>query len=158
MRTLSALILVATVAVPAFADPMSDARAHDEAFEKACNAGDIPGVAALYADDAIAIWPGAGEEAKGKDAIAKLAVGLCDPRNHNQASIKSLDAVPLDDAHIAIVGHWEVVTAPPGGMRTVSEVRTTEVIAKTAAGWRYVVDHASIGEPAPKPAKKHAHK
>jgi ketosteroid isomerase-like protein len=146
--------MVAAVAAPAFADATADARAHDEAFGKACAAGDVKAVVALYADDAHVIWPGAGDEAHDKAGIEKLAAGLCTGKGPTPA-LDSLVAVPLDADHIAIVGHWTI--PPAGGKGAKTEIRTSEVIAKTPAGWRYVVDHASIGVPPPKPTRRHAH-
>ena len=154
MRNWSAVALVVALAAPAFADPTADARAHDEAFSKACEAGDVKAVLALYADDAVVVWPGAGEEAKGKAAIEKLIPGTCNPKNNTKAVIKSLEAMPLDHSHIAIIGHWELTETGPDGKATTSQISATEVIAKTGSGWRYVVDHASIGVPPPKPEQK----
>ena len=68
-----AISLVIALAAPAFADATADARAHDDAFAKACEAGDVKGVVALYTDDAVVVWPGVEEEAKGKAQIEKLA-------------------------------------------------------------------------------------
>jgi uncharacterized protein (TIGR02246 family) len=150
----SAIILVIALAAPAFADATADARAHDEAFAKACEAGDVKGVVALYTDDAVVVWPGAGEEAKGKAQIEKLAADLCDPKTKPKAVIKSDEARALGDSHIAITGHWEMSQTGPDGKRTTSQIRATEVIVKTPAGWRYVSDHASIGVPPPEAAKK----
>jgi hypothetical protein len=56
---------------------MTIGMAHSEAFGKACAAGDIPGVLALYEDDATVIWPNEGEIAHGKAEIEKLARALC---------------------------------------------------------------------------------
>jgi uncharacterized protein (TIGR02246 family) len=155
MRNWSAVALVLALAAPAFADATADARAHDEAFAKACEAGDVKAVLALYADDAVVVWPGAGEEAKGKAAIEKLIPGLCDPKSNTKAVIKSLQGTSLGDSHILIIGHWEVTQTGPDGKPTTSQIRATEVIAKTGSGWRYVLDHASIGLPPPAAAKKH---
>ena len=154
MTKWSVIVLVTALAAPAFADPTADATTHDEAFAKACVAGDVKGVVALYADDAFVIWPGVGEEARGKAAIEKLARDLCDPKNGTPV-LKSDVAVPLDESHIAIIGHWELTPTGPDGKRTTSQIRTSEIIAKTSDEWRYVVDHASIGLPPPKAAKKH---
>lgn len=147
-------LMVTFLAAPAFADATADARAHDEAFGKACAAGDVKGVVALYTDDAHVIWPGAGEEAHDKAGIEKLASGLCTGKGP-APKLESLVGIPLDADHVAIVGHWTI--APAGGKGAATEVRTSEIIAKTPAGWRYVVDHASIGVPAPRPARKRAH-
>ena len=118
--------------------------------------GDVKGAVALYADDAIVVWPGAGEEAKGKAAIEKLVTDLCDPKTNPKPVLKSDVGVQLDDSHISIIGKWELTQTDPHGKRTTSQIRTSEIIAKTPAGWRYIVDHASIGVPAPKATKKHA--
>jgi len=158
MRNWSVVVLVVAFAAPAFADATADARAHDEAFAKACEAGDVKDVLALYADDAVVVWPGAGEEGKGKAAIEKLVTDLCNPKSNLKAVIKSDEGMPLGDSHIAIIGHWELTQTGPDGKRTTSQIRTTEIIAKTGAGWRYVVDHASIGVPPPRTATKHERK
>ena len=150
----TALVLIVAFATPAFADATADAKAHSEAFVKACEAGDVPGVMALYTDDATVVWPGAGEEAKGKAKIEKLVTDLCNPKSNPKLINKSIEGIPLGDSHIVTVGHWDVSLADANGKRMTSHVRTTEVIVKSGAGWRYVVDHASIGLPPPKAAAK----
>jgi len=149
MRRSNGLVLVAALAAgaPAFADATAIAKAHDEAFGQACVAGDVKAVLALYADDAYVIWPGAGEEAKGKAAIEKLATRLCDAKLGTQAFLTSTVGLQLDPSHIAILGHWQFTQVGTDGKPVTSEIRTSEIIAKTAHGWRYVVDHASIGMP-----------
>ena len=140
------------LAAPAFADATAEAKKHSEAFGKACSAGDLKAVLALYTDDAYVIWPGAGEEAKGKAAIEKLVPGLCDPKLGTKAVLTDVVGLQLDPTHIATVGHWTVTQNGPDGKPVTSQVRTSEVIVKSGHGWRYVVDHASIGMPA-EPAK-----
>ena len=154
MRMSGVIFLVAVFATTAFGEATTTARAHDEAFGKACGAGDIKAVMALYADDAFVIWPGDGEEARGKAAIEKLATGLCDPKLGTKAVLTSVVGVQLDPVHIAIVGHWDFTQNGPDGKPTTSQIRTSEVIQKGAHGWVYIVDHASIGlPPPPAPAK-----
>lgn len=145
MRIVILIALLVALAAPAFADPTAVAKAHDEAFGKACNAGDVKAVLALYTDDAFVIWPGAGEEARGKAAIEKLVVGLCDPKLDTKAVLTSAVGVQLDPTHVAIVGHWKLTQNGPDGKPSTVEVRTSEVIVKSGKSWRYVVDHASIG-------------
>jgi uncharacterized protein (TIGR02246 family) len=154
MRNWTATMLMLALATPAVADPTATARAHDEAFAKACSAGDVKGVVALYTDDAVVIWPGEGEEAKGKAQIEKLAAALCDPKTEPKVMLKSDEAVAYGNSHIGITGHWELTQIGPDGKRTTSQIRATEVIVKTPAGWRYVSDHASIGLPPPEATKK----
>ena len=152
MKRWMVLGLTLVVAGPALADPTADARGVEDAFARACGAGDVKGVMALYADDAIAVWPGQGAEAKGKADIEKMAAALCRERGGAQFALKSLEALPLGDAHIVTVAHWEGTMPGPGGRRITTEVRSTEVLVKKDGAWRYLVDHASIGTPRPRQA------
>jgi len=133
------------------ADLNSEIRAHEDAFARACEAGNVDAVLSLYTDDAIVVWPGAGEEGKGKAAIEKLATGFCKGARNLKLTLKSLDVVPLDDTHAATVGHWEGTSTGPGGKRMSSALRATEVLVKSDGGWRYLIDHASAGMTPHKP-------
>ena len=150
------LALVCGLATPAFADATADAKAHEEAFAKACAAGDVPAVLTLYANDAIAVWPGQGEEAKGKAGIEKLATNLCKNTKNGKLVLKSIEARPLGANHIGTLGHWEQSFTGPDGKSVTAEVRTTEVLEKRGGKWLYVIDHASIGQPPPAAAPDHA--
>ncbi|HYA35579.1 MAG TPA: SgcJ/EcaC family oxidoreductase [Candidatus Binataceae bacterium] len=132
---------------PAFAGSTDIGMAHSEAFEKACGSGNIPQVMALYEDDADVIWPGQGDVAKGKDAIAKLVSGYCKP-GAGQLKLESQSSRELSPSYIVNVGRWKSVAAGADGKPTELEVRTTEVLHRGKDGrWRYIVDHASIGAP-----------
>ncbi len=152
MKHWMVLGLMVMFAGPALADSTADARGVEDAFARACGAGDVKGVMALYADDAIAVWPGQGAEAKGKADIEKMAAALCKERGGAQFALKSLEALPLGDAYIVTVAHWEDTMTGPGGRRVTTEVRSTEVLVKKDGAWRYLVDHASIGTPRPRQA------
>src|SRR3989454_10753241 len=154
MKRWIVLAVMMMLAGPALADPTADARGVEEAFARACGAGDLKGVMALYADDAIAVWPGQGAEAKGKADIEKMAAALCKERGGRQFALKSLEALPLGDAHIVTVAHWEDTMTGPGGRRVTTEARSTEVLAKKDGAWRYLVDHASVGTPRPRQAAR----
>src|SRR6266566_3041740 len=130
MKRWMVLGLMMMLAGPALADPTADARGVEEAFARACGAGDLKGVMALYADDAIAVWPGQGAEAKGKADIEKMAAALCKEPGGAQFALKSLEALPLGDAHIVTVAHWESTLAGPGRRRLTTVVRSTEVLVK----------------------------
>lgn len=149
------VLLVVAFSGHAFADATTEAKGHSEKFAKACEAGDVQAVLGLYTGDATVIWPGAGEEAKGKAGIEKLAKNFCDPKSELKLVLKSLEGIQLDDNHIATVGHWEGSFKTPDGKRVVSQVRTTEVLVKAGSGWQYVTDHASIGVAPPAPARAH---
>jgi len=150
MRTSSWPILFLLVAVPAFADPAADAKAHSEAFARAANAKDVKAVLALYADDARVVWPGQGEEAKGKAEIEKLVTNALKafPKD-SQIVLKSQEAIPLGRGYIATVGRWEQSFTGDDGKKQTVAVRTTEIIKKQGSKTLYVVDHASIGTPPP---------
>ncbi len=142
--------LMILVSVPALADPEADARGVEEAFARACGAGDVKSVMALYTEDAVAVWPGQGAEAQGKANIEKMVVDLCKGPHGPQFTLASLEAVPLGDGYIATVAHWQdTMTGPNGGKVTVP-VRSTEVLVKKDGAWRYLVDHASIGTARPR--------
>src|SRR2546425_2437264 len=126
MKHWMVLGLMVMFAGPALADPTADARGVEDAFARACGAGDLKGVMALYADDAIAVWPGQGAEAKGKADIEKMAAALCKEGSGAQFTLKSLEALPLGDAHIVTVAHWESTLAGPGGRRGTTRGRSTQ--------------------------------
>ena len=150
MKPSSWPILFLLVALPAFADPAADAKAHSEAFARAVNAKDAKAVLALYADDARVVWPGQGEEAKGKAEIQKLvANALRTFPKDSKLVLKSQEAIPLCKGYIATVGRWEQSFTGDDGKQQTVAVRTTEIIKKQGARTLYVVDHASIGTPPP---------
>ena len=114
------------------ADLNSEIRAHEDAFARACEAGNVDAVLALYTDDAIVVWPGAGEEGKGKAAIEELATGFCKGARNLKLTLKSLDVIGLDDTHAATVGHWEGASTGPGGKRMTGAT----AITGTTRAWR----------------------
>ena len=135
---------------PALADPSADAKAVGEAFAKAMAAGDVPAVLALYRDDASVIWPGRGEEAKGKAAIEKMVrAALASAPKDLKLLQKSNQATALGSDYIVNVGRWEQSFTTPRGRPVTQEVRTSEVLQKSGGEWRYLVDHASTPFPPP---------
>ncbi len=146
--TFAALLLVLITSTPARADADAIARAHSEAFGRACASGKVDAVLALYEDDAIVVWPGQGEEAKGKPAIAKLAANLCNGKDP-APTLKAIEGRQLGRGWVVTHGTWEQPSKGPDGKPTTLVIRTTEVLHETQGKWRYVVDHASIGLPPP---------
>jgi len=142
----------------ALADLAADVKAHEEAFARACVAGDVAATLALYADDARLVWPGAGEEGRGKADVERMVTNFCKKTKDLKLTLTSVDAVPLDDAHVATVAHWESSATGPNGKRASVKVRSTEVLVKSGGAWRYLVDHASVGQPMPRPAARHPRK
>ncbi|MGH8679325.1 MAG: YybH family protein [Burkholderiales bacterium] len=146
-RILGSITLVTLLAAPAFADPAAVGKKHSEAFQKACAAGDVPGVMALYEDDALVIWPGEGEVAKGKAAIEKLAAATC--KQNVKLKLKSQESRAIGEDYIVNVGRWDNTAPGPNGKPMTAEIRTTELLHRSGGKWRYSVDHASVGVPAP---------
>ncbi len=123
------------------------ARDLDERFAAACNAGDVAAVTALYADDATAIFPMEGGVAHGKAEIGKLVALACHPPSVRQ--LEQVAARFLTASHISVIGQWKQTHPGPDGQPVVMAVRTSEILVRTAAGWRFLVDHASVGAPPP---------
>src|SRR3989442_10361711 len=94
-------------ATAARAHATADGRAVSEAFQKAVAAGDLPAVVALYRDDARVVWPGQGEEAKGKVAIETLARRLLEATKNAQLVLESQESISVGDDYIVNLGHWE---------------------------------------------------
>jgi uncharacterized protein (TIGR02246 family) len=144
-----AAVLAAFPSASALADATGDARGVADAFQRAVAAGDADAVVALYADDAWLVWPGAGQEARGKEAIAKLVRRDLPALRAGNPTLVRLVATPLADGTIAVVGHWE-----DGPKEARVEIRTTEVLVRRDGAWKYLIDHASVGAPPASPRRR----
>src|SRR5262249_50201337 len=109
-------------------------------------------------DDATVIWPGQGDEAKGKPDIERVVRRFFERGKDAVIEPKSLTAIPLDETHIADVGRWEDSVTRPDGKRVTFQVRTSEILVKRDGRWLYLVDHASIGLPPPKSPARRPHR
>jgi ketosteroid isomerase-like protein len=157
----SAMAMLASVAVLAIGAPASAEDAGSQAninaqyvgntFGKALAACDVVGAVALYEDDATVIYPGQGQEAKGKADIAKVFGDLCKTAGGNNSKMVSSDARNVGEDYIINVGRWETTANGPDGKPMTTTVRTTELLHNSGGNWKYVVDHASIGAPPPPP-------
>jgi uncharacterized protein (TIGR02246 family) len=141
--------LVLLAAGAARADLTAEIRAHEDAFAHACETGNVDAVVALYTEDAVVIWPGAGEEARGKAEIATRATRLCKETRDVKLALESLQVIPIDDSHALAVGRWKNSFTGPQGVHRTATIRATELLVKRDGAWRYLVDHASIGLPPP---------
>ena len=154
MKSLPVFLVTLLITVPLLADATSDARAHSLAFQRAFAARDAKAMLALYADDARCVWPGEGEEAVGRAAIANAIDSMFKSASPNSTlTLKSQDAIAIDAHHVATVGHWDETVAMPDGNTQTVHIRTTEVLRKVGNKWLYVIDHASVGLPPPPPSK-----
>lgn len=149
MQARMLLACLTLAAVPAFADPAADAKAHSEAFARAMEARDVAAAAALYSDDARVIWPGQGEEARGKAAITKLIADTLKASPDFSPVLVSQDVVGLGDGLIAVLGQWKQDAKGPDGKVETLRIRTSEILKKVGGKTLYLVDHASIGLPPP---------
>ena len=156
MRAQILLACLALAAAPAFADPATDAKAHSEAFARAMAARDVVAAVALYTDDARVIWPGQGEEARGKAEITKLVTASLKASPDSSPVLVSQDVLPLGDGLIAVLGQWKQDVKGPDGKVETLHVRSSEILKKTGGKTLYVVDHASIGVPPPPPGAAQA--
>jgi ketosteroid isomerase-like protein len=142
-----ALIACATRAHAAD-DPEKIAHQVGEKFAKACDSGVVGAVLGLYQADARVVYPGAGQSATDKESLAKLVTDTCKP-GAPKPELVGYRAVWVDKAHtvIAALGDWKLTAPGPDGKDVVTPIRATEVLVKTKGGWKYAVDHASIGVP-----------
>jgi ketosteroid isomerase-like protein len=149
---LAALFCVATAAgaTAAADDPTAIARSVGERFEAACDAGKIDAVMALYQKDARVVYPGEGQSATEPTQLRRIVGDTCKPGGP-KLKLVGYRAVWIDAAHTVIgaLGDWEASGAGPEGQPMTTKLRATEVIVKTKEGWKYAVDHASFGVPAP---------
>jgi ketosteroid isomerase-like protein len=150
-RALAAAVLcLAASAARAGDDPTAIARAVGDKFGAACGAGDVKAVLALYRKDARVVYPGAGETASNPQELEKLVTATC-KKGGPKLELVGYRAVWIDASHTVIgsLGDWRMTAPGPDGKPATTPVRATEVIVKTKAGWRYAVDHASIGAALP---------
>ena len=137
--------LVTAFTTEARADVPVEVKALEDAFARACQAGDVEGVLALYADDANVIWPGQGEEAKDKAGLTKLVTRFCRETKDLKLTVKSLDARSLGNDHLGVIGKWEISSTGADGKPIVVEMRASEVLRRSGGRLVYVIDHGSVG-------------
>jgi uncharacterized protein (TIGR02246 family) len=152
-RVMICLATILMCARSAMADPAAAVKAHSDAFAKAFNSCDVPATLELYEDNAVLIWPGEGEVANGKAAIAKVIKAECSSAAKSSLKQVSSDSNAIGKDYIINVGMWDDTMPGPDGKPMTARVRTTELLHRSNGKWRYVIDHASIGLPPP-PAKQ----
>jgi ketosteroid isomerase-like protein len=145
---LAAIFCLAAVSAQAADDPTEIAKTVGEKFAAACGAADVTAVLALYRNDARVVYPGAGQSASTREELTKMVTATCS-KNGPRLTLVGYKAVWADNAHtvIASLGDWSLVMVGSDGKQVTTPVRATEVLVKTQKGWKYVVDHASIGVP-----------
>jgi len=150
MRALALTLLCVAAASGARAadDPAAIAKTLGDKFAAACGSGNVEAVLTLYRDDARVVYPGAGQSAAGKAELRPMVEATC-RKGGPELKLVGYRAVFIDAKHTAIasLGDWSMAGTGPDGKATVTPVRATEVLVKDKGGWRYAVDHASIGVP-----------
>ena len=150
---------IAAISIFAFAatahadDAVANAKALNDAFNKAFESCNIPAVMALYEDNAVVIWPGQGEFAIGKPAFEKIVRGYCNAPTKPSIKVISSDARQVGLEHIIHYGQLDTTLTGPDGKPATIRIRTTELLHKSHGKWRYEVDHASAGLPPPDASK-----
>jgi uncharacterized protein (TIGR02246 family) len=130
-------------------DPAAVVKALSDSFGNAFNACDVPAALNLYEDNAVLIWPGEGEVAKGKVAIANVIKAECSGAAKSSLKQISLDSRSIGKDYIINVGMWDSTIIGPDGKPTTARVRTTELLHRSNGKWLYAIDNASIGLPPP---------
>lgn len=147
-----AFAIVASIslsAVAANASPLSEANAVNKAFTERFAACDVPGLLALYEDNAVLVWPAQGDMAVGKAAIAKVLKANCSGPSKQSVTPISSHARAVGKNYILHYGELESTVTGKNGKPIKMRIRDTELMHRSDGKWRFVVDHASVGIPPP---------
>ncbi|MGH7778899.1 MAG: YybH family protein [Candidatus Binataceae bacterium] len=145
--SLGMMAIVSLCAVAAHADPASEAEPVFDAFAKSYAACDVPAMLALYEDNAVLVWPRQDEMAIGKAAIEKVFKENCNASSKQSVSVVSSEARSAGKDLIIHFGQLDGTTTGPDGKPVTRRIRDTELLHKSGGKWRYVLDHASVGDP-----------
>jgi ketosteroid isomerase-like protein len=152
MKRIALAALFALLASAARAGDVPSAIAHElsQKFVTVCEAGKPSEALALYVDDAVVVFPSEGAPANGKAEVAKLLGDLCEAGLGKSKWLGGRGAwFGTGENAIVATGGWETSGVDPDGKPVSVIVRTTEFLVKTPTGWKYRLDHASIGIPVP---------
>jgi uncharacterized protein (TIGR02246 family) len=146
-RVLPALAALAIVAitVPSIRAQEQGCKVLDDAWAKAANAGDVEGLVALYAPDAVLYTPDA-MEARGTAAIRAAYTEMFAA---NTVSNASISATYQTSGDLGTGWGTATLTMTPkaGGSPQTFTVRVTAVGKKINGKWLYLADHASVPMP-----------
>lgn len=152
---LAAIVAASLSAASARAGDVPSALAHElsQKFITACEAGKVSEALALYLEDAVVVFPSEGARAEGRTAIGKLLSETCGPDTGKSKWLGGSGAwFGTGESAIVATGAWETSGVDAEGKTVTVTVRTTELLVKTPDGWKYKLDHASVGVPLPEPA------
>jgi len=154
MKRLALTVLVAAAASVAQAGDVPSAIAHElsQKFVSACEAGKVSEAIALYVDDAVVVYPSEGAHADGRAELTKALGDLCQEGLGKSRWLGGRGAwFGTGENAIVATGAWETSGVDADGKTVSVTVRTTELLVKTPTGWKYTLDHASVGVPLPAP-------
>ncbi len=144
---------VLCLASTAFADPVSEAKAVNEAFIAAANLADpdqsIKAVAALFTEDMRHI--GAFGVVNGKQELVKAINGPFHAPNRKNELLSQEGSV-LDKDTVLTIAHFTTSFTAPDGKTVTLPLRCTRVMKKQKDG-KYLIaaEQTSFGPPAPPP-------
>jgi uncharacterized protein (TIGR02246 family) len=144
------VILFATLFGIIAASAMADDGMNEigEAFVKAFKAGDLDGVAALYAPDSVSFPPDA-MMANGQQEIRDSWGGLLNNFDVEDVIITNARHLTSGDLSTAW-GNFKMILIPKqGGEKVILEGRFSDVAERVDGKWLYVNDHASVPLPPP---------
>jgi ketosteroid isomerase-like protein len=111
----------------------------DRRYIEAANAGDVDGLAALYADDATR-YPPDGEPTSGPEAMRAFAEGVAStPGFHLSATPLELEISRSGDLAYTL-NALELTTTDPDGALVVQRLRDFHTWRREGEGWKIVVD------------------
>jgi uncharacterized protein (TIGR02246 family) len=150
-----ALLIVTGVVVPTLARQMGGTSegvaALDQAWVKAAKAGDVEGLVALYAPEAVLYTPDA-MELRGTAAIRQHYVEMMKMVAIKDMKITSSQYHTAGDVSVGWF-RWTMVAVPTDSPDPITlEGRATAIARKVNGKWLYINDHASVPAPAPPPA------
>jgi uncharacterized protein (TIGR02246 family) len=120
----------------------------DQAWVKAAKAGDVEGLVALYASDAVVYMPDA-MEARGTAAIRQYYTDMMKMVAVKDMQITSAKYDASGDMSVGSF-RWTMVVVPSDSPDPITmEGRATAIARKIGGKWLYTHDHASVPAPAP---------
>jgi ketosteroid isomerase-like protein len=149
----SLYLLALAVALPALADPVSEAKAVNEAFVAAASIEDpvqsVKAVAALFTDDLRHI--GVFGVVKGKDELVKAISGPFHAPNRKNVLVSN-EGTLLEDGTVLTIAKFKNSFTGPDGKEVVLPLRCTRLMKKQKDG-KYLIaaEHTSLGPPMPQP-------
>jgi ketosteroid isomerase-like protein len=121
----------------------------DRRFTQAFSKGDLAGIMANYWNSpSLVFYPPDTMEIHGYDAVKQAYKGMCD--NIKELKLELVDPQYMVAGDMVIGwGKWKMALPGPDGKPAEMHGRYTEVLAKKAGKWVYIIDHPSMPLPAP---------